>query len=444
MMNGRDQTRALRRAGNLRDARNLCEMLIETGQDAWNVLAEVEQDEGRFEPALAAWDRAIERGFQPGPTLTAKANLLLDLGRIDEAAQVFDRALAVAPEHGPALFGRASIAGFRREAVDVAPFEALLADGTPRSDSDRIHLHFALGRTYLERDDPARAFPHFAAGNALRRASYAYDIADDERLLAAFAEALPAEAIARCSGAGDPSETPIFIVGMPRSGSSLLEQILAAHPQIHGAGELLQLKQLVVREFANQGPFPAAMANRTPDQLQALGRRYLEAITGLAPGAKRIVDKLPLNFYFAGLIHLMLPNARIIHIRRDPLDTCLSCHTTLFREPVRYAHDQAELGRFYRAYQALMAHWRQVLPAARFTEVDYRDLVADPEAEARRLLEFCGMPWDDACLRPEISDRPIRTASRLQARQPVYRSSVGRAERYPDYLGPLVTALGGD
>ena len=443
-MNGRDQTRALRRAGNLRDARNLCELLIETGQDAWDVLAEVEQDEGRFELALAAWDRAIELGSQPGSTLTAKANLLLDLGRIDEAARAFDRALAVAPEHGPALFGRASIASFRRETVDAAPFETLLADGTVRSDSDRIHLHFALGRSYLESDDPARAFPHFRAGNAIRRATYTYDVADDESLLAAFAEALPAEAIARCGGAGDPDATPIFIVGMPRSGSSLLEQILAAHPQIHGAGELLQLKRLVVQEFADQGPFPAAMADQTPDQFRALGRRYLEATTGLAPGAKRVIDKLPLNFYFAGLIHLMLPNARIIHIRRDPLDTCLSCHTTLFREPVRYAHDQAELGRFYRAYQALMEHWRRVLPAARFTEVDYDDLVADPETQARRLLEFCGMPWDDACLRPEHSARPIRTAARLQARQPVYRSSVGRAGRYRDYLGPLVAALDGD
>jgi len=443
-MNGRDQTRALRRAGNLRDARNLCELLIETGQDAWDVLAEVEQDEGRFEPALAAWDRAIELGFQPGPTLTAKANLLLDLGRIDEAAQTFDRALAVDPAQGPALFGRASIADLRGETVDLASFEALLADGTARHVTDQIHLHFALGRAYLDAGDPERAFRHFGAGNAVRRASYAYDVAEDERLLAAIAGAFPAEAIRRGGGAGDPSETPIFIIGMPRSGSSLLEQILAAHPQIHGAGELLLLKQLVVEAFAGQGPFPASMADRTPEQLRALGRRYVAATAALAPGAQRIIDKLPTNFYFAGLIHLMLPNARIIHLRRDPLDTCLSCLTTLFREPVRYAHDQAELGRFYRAYQALMAHWRQVLPAARFIEVDYGDLVADPAAQARRLLEFCGMAWDDACRRPENSDRPIRTASRLQARQPVYRTSVGRAGRYRTYLGPLVAALAGD
>ena len=292
-------------------------------------------------------------------------------------------------------------------------------------------------------DDPQRAFGHFSAGNKVRRASYAYDVADDETLLAAIAAAFPADAVARSQGVGDPAETPIFIVGMPRSGTSLLEQILAVHPAIQGAGELLRIKWLVIREFAGKAPFPAVMATRTPDQLRSLGRRYVEATAALAPGAKRIIDKLPLNFYFAGLIHLMLPNARIIHLRRDPLDTCLSCHTTLFREPMRFVHDQTELGRFYRAYQGLTAHWRQVLPASRFTEVDYSRLVTETETEMRRLLDFCGLDWDTACLHTYETDRAIRTASRLQARQPVYRTSVGRAERYRAHLGPLIAALGG-
>ena len=438
------KARALRRAGDLPEARALCDRLIEAGENAWDLVAHIEQDEGRAEPAIAAWDRAIALAPRPAPMLADKANLLLDLGRIDEAAYEFGRALVLAPSHAPALFGQASIARFRRKIPDIAQLENSLASGRIQGSDDRLHLHFALGQAYLEGDDPASAFQHFSAGNALRRATYAYDVADDEQLLASIAAAFPAEMIAQRAGVGDPDESPIFIVGMPRSGTSLLEQILSAHPDIHGAGELLHLKRLVLRDLAEQGPFPAVVPELTPDQFRALGRGYLDATTPLAPGAKRIIDKLPLNFYFAGLIHLMLPNARIIHIRRDPLDTCLSCHTTLFREPVRYAHDQAELGRFYRAYQALMEHWRRVLPAARFTEVDYGDLVADPEPQARRLQEFCGIPWDDACLRPEHSGRAIRTASRLQARQPVYRSSVGRAGRYRDYLGPLVAALDGD
>jgi len=439
MMDGRDKVRSLRREGNLREARIFCELLIEIGQDAFDMLAEIEQDEGRYEQALATWDRAIALGQRPAPTLTSKANLLLDLGRFDEAGATFDRALALTPEDGPALYGRASIGSLRHEAPDTAHWQALL--GRAKSDQDRIYLHFMLGRASLDGDDPDRAFQHFAAGNALRRAAYAYNVDEDERLLTQIAEAFPADVIAEHGDAGEPSPQPIFIVGMPRSGTSLLEQILAAHPAVHGAGELLQIKQLVVQAFANQGPFPASMANRTPAQLQALGRHYVEATAGLAPGAAHIIDKLPLNFYFAGLIHLMLPNARIIHIRRDPLDTCLSCYTTLFREPVRFAHDQTELGRFHRAYRALTDHWGRVLPAARFTEVEYADLVADPEAETRRLLEFCGLDWDAACLDAHRVDRPIRTASRFQARQPVYGTSVGRAERYQEYLGPLIAAL---
>jgi len=438
-MDGRDKVRSLRREGNLREARIFCELLIEIGQDVFDMLAEIEQDEGRYDQALATWDRAIELGARAAPTLTAKANLLLDLGRFDEAGALFDRALALAPEYGPALYGRSSIGGMRGEAPDIAHWQALL--GRAGNDQDRIYLHFMLGRAHLDGDDPARAFQHFATGNALRRAAYAYSVVEDERLLTQIAEVFPADVIADHGGAGEPSPQPIFIVGMPRSGTSLLEQMLAAHPAIHGAGELLQIKQMVVRAFANQGPFPASMANRTPAQLQALGREYVETTAALAPGARRVVDKLTLNFYFAGLIHLMLPNARIIHIRRDPLDTCLSCHTTLFREPVRFAHDQTELGRFHRAYRTLTDHWTRVLPAARFTQVEYADLVKNPEAEMRRLLDFCGLDWDAACIDAHGLDRPIRTASRFQARRPVYGTSVGRARRYAAYLGPLIAAL---
>jgi tetratricopeptide (TPR) repeat protein len=386
-------------------------------------------------------DRAIERAPWPVPALSAKANLLLELGRLDEAERAFGQALGVAPEHGPALFGLASIARLRRQAPDIARLESLLADGRAQALDDRVTLHFALGRAYLDGGDPERAFPHFASGNALRRGAYAYNVADDERLLASIADAFPAALVARAADAGDPDEAPIFIISMPRSGTSLLEQILSVHPEIYGAGELLHLKHLVMRDLAEHGLFPGIVARLTAGQLRSLGRRYVETTSALAPGAKRIIDKLPLNFYFAGLIHLMLPNARIIHIRRDPLDTCLSRYTTLFREPVRFAHDLTELGRFYRAYERLMGHWRRVLPVGRFVEVDYDQLVADPETQARRLLDFCSVEWDAACLRSHESSHPIRTASRLQARQPVHRNSVGRAERYREYLAPLIAAL---
>lgn len=435
--------RTLRRAGFAADARSLCAHLIGAGIDAWSLQAELDQDEGRYDQAIAAWDRAIECADRPAPAITAKANLLLELGRIDLADTAFGQATTHAPTYGPALFGRASIAGHRRQVPDIPGLEALLAGGGTQAWEDRVHLHFALGRAYLDGDDPDQAFRHFTAGNALRRASYAYDVADDERLLASIAAAFPSELIATAADACEPSERPAFIVGMPRSGTSVLEQMLSAHPLVHGAGELLHVKRLVTRELAALGPFPGVAVDLTAEQRRMLGRHYLDATAARAPTATRIIDKLPLNFYFAGLIHLILPGARIIHIRRDPLDTCMSCYTTLFREPVRYAHDLAELGRFHRAYQRLMGHWRQVLPASRFIEVAYDRLVTDPEPEIRRLVAFCGIAWDAACLRPEASGRPIHTASRLQARQPLYPSSIGRAQRYRDHLGPLIAALDG-
>jgi tetratricopeptide (TPR) repeat protein len=435
------QAQLFRGAGKRVEARSLGKRLSAAGEDAWSLLAELDQDDGHYDRAIAAWDRAIERARWPVPALSAKANLLLELGRIDEAERAFGHALGIAPEHGPALFGQASIASLRRQAPDIARLEGLLADGHAQALDDRVTLHFALGRAYLDGADPDRAFAHFASGNALRRGAYAYDVAEDERLMASIAEAFPAALIARAAGGGDPDETPVFIVGMPRSGTSLLEQILSAHPDIQGAGELLHLKHLVMQDLAGHGPFPGIAAELTAGQLRSLGRRYVEATSALAPGAKRIIDKLPLNFYFAGLVHLMLPHARIIHIRRDPLDTCLSCHTTLFREPVRFAHDLTELGRFYRGYERLMDHWRRVLPAERFIELDYDRLVADPEPQARRLIGFCGVDWDAACLRSHESSHPIRTASRLQARQPIHRNSVGRAQRYREYLGPLIAEL---
>lgn len=413
---------------------------LEADATAWCLLAELNQDEERDEAALSAWERAILLSPDPARPATAKANLLLDLGRIDAAAAAFERALLLGPGHGPALYGQASIARFRGEAPDAAALERHLAGA--RSDDDRIHLNFALGRAYLDRDEPEPAFRYFAAGNGLRRARYRYDVGEDEQLLAAIAAAFPATLMARDPGAGDPDETPVFIVGMPRSGTSLLEQILSAHPAIHGAGELLTVKRLVLQDLAAHGIFPGVAATLTAEQRRSLGARYLAETRPLAPAARRIIDKLPLNFYFAGLIRLMLPHARIIHIRRDPLDTCLSCYTTLFREPVRFTPDPHELGRFYRAYRRLMAHWRQVLPADRFIEIEYADLVAAPEVETRRLLTFCGLDWDAGCLRPESAARPIRTASRLQARQPIHRDSIGRGERYRAYLGPLIEALG--
>ncbi len=225
---------------------------------------------------------------------------------------------------------------------------------------------------------------------------------------------------------------------MPRSGTTLIEQILSSHPMVHGAGELSILGTLAEKT----GSFPSSVPTMAPERFGALGAAYLAQVAGRSRGRGRVVDKLPSNFLFAGLIRLMLPDARIIHCRRDPVDTCLSCYTKLFVGDVPFAYDLTELGRFHRDYQALMAHWRKVLPASRFLEVDYEAVVEDIEREARRMLNFLGLPWNDAVLRFHETERPVRTASVNQVREPLYRTSVGSWKTYAAELGPLLKALG--
>ena len=229
----------------------------------------------------------------------------------------------------------------------------------------------------------------------------------------------------------------MFVVGMPRSGSTLIEQILASHPQMAGIGETLMLGRRMARALA---VLSSAAAPGT-DSVASLAGDYVKAITAHAPGRLRVIDKELGHVRYVGLIHLMLPNARIIQCRRDPMDTCLSCYTRHFGGHQPFAYDQTELGRYHRGVDALMAHWRQVIPPDRLIDIAYEDVVRDLPGMARRLVAFCGLDWDDACLRFHETRRAIRTTSMQQARKPLYASSVGRWQRYRAHLGPLLAAL---
>jgi hypothetical protein len=245
-------------------------------------------------------------------------------------------------------------------------------------------------------------------------------------------------------GTGEPSAKPIFIVGMPRSGTSLVEQILASHPLVVGGGEL-KLFERAMDDIRSAMPetcrYPELALQMSDEHFQELGGRYLAAIGRLAPAASHITDKMPTNFVFAGLIHLALPNATIIHAVRDPVDTCISCFSKLFTEGNFQTYDLAELGRYCRHYQDLMAHWHQVLPAGRILDVVYEDTVADLEGTARRILAHCGLPWDERCLDFHSTERVVRTSSAAQVRKPIYASSVGRRGAYRAMLGPLLAEL---
>jgi len=234
----------------------------------------------------------------------------------------------------------------------------------------------------------------------------------------------------------------VFVLGMPRSGTTLVEQILASHPKVFGTGEFVEMGKLAAAIGGpNEGEFPEAVAAMSGEELRQLGGSYLQMIRRKAPTAERITGKALDNFALAGLIHLALPSARMIHIRRDPRDTALSCFSILFTNGQDHTYDLAELGRFYRAYEALMEHWRNVLPEDVLLEVQYEEVVCDLERQARRMVGHCGLQWDGACLAFYRTKRSVQTASAAQVRQPIYDSSVGRWRAYEDLLQPFLQAL---
>jgi tetratricopeptide (TPR) repeat protein len=335
--------------------------------------------------------------------------------------------------------------------ADPGPDElrALLAE--PRiSPTDAAHLHFTLGRLLDRLGQPDNAFQHYKETNRLRRELIqstrdAHDADENSRFVDRLIALFSPRWFERVRGLGLDTEEPVFIIGMPRSGSSLVEQILSNHPDVAGAGELRDLPNSVQALPARLGtsePYPDCLTRLEPMVIRQLGEEYLARVRDLAGPARRITDKMLGNFLHLGLIATIFPRARVIHCRRDPLDTCVSCFMQIFRG-MNFSLDLEHLGRYYRDYQRLMAHWQKVRPLP-ILEVVYEELVADVEAGSRRLVEFCGVPWDERCLRFYENPRPVRTVSKHQVRQPVYSSSVGRWRRYAAHLAPLQKALGVD
>jgi tetratricopeptide (TPR) repeat protein len=407
--------------------------------------AMVERALGLLAHAQASARRAFALRPDAADTLALLGSLAIDHGRFDEAEDWLRRALAIDPGLPEAL---ASLTTLRKMSPADAPWrdaaERALARGLAVAHA--INLHHALGKYYDDVDDHDAAFRHHRTGNEIaRRSRLRYGRAEMTQRVTQTLAAFDRDALAALAGPGSAelaSERPVFVVGMPRSGTSLTEQILASHPQVHGAGELLYWIFAADAERAANPEQRAVNPEQRAAMIAELGRAYLEGLATQAPEASRVVDKLPVNFRNAGLIHAALPGARFIHLERNALDTCLSIYFQGFSAAHPYATDFGDLAHYYHEYRRLMAHWRSVLPPQTLLEVRYEDLVEDPEGWTRRMLAHIGLPWDPRCLEFHRTERPVLTASNWQVRQPIGKGSVGRWRRYDKFIGPLREALG--
>ena len=390
---------------------------------------------GRLDAAAASTARALELTPDAADAVALLGSLAIDRGRFDEAEVLLGKALTLSPDLPEALMGLTAV---RRMTTGDASWRdaatRALARGLPVAHA--IGLHHALGKYHDDLGEAEAAFEHHRQGHALaRRSRPAYDRAAATSRVTRTLAAFDRHALAQLQAAGNPSERAVFVFGMPRSGTTLAEQILASHPEVHGAGEVL------FWQFAADAELAAPAGERSAT-IAALGERYLELFAALPAAKRRVVDKLPSNFKNLGLIHAALPQARFIHLERHPLDTCLSIYFQGFTAAHAYAADLADLGHYYREYRRLMAHWRATLPAELLLEVRYEALADEPETWSRRMLDHLALPWDPRCLEFHRTERAVLTASSWQVRQPIGKGSIGRWRRYERFLAPLREALG--
>jgi len=409
------------------------ELLYNIGR-AYQKMGNASRGVGFLERAAAARPSSYEAVFALAETLSM-------LGNYDEAERCYRASEALGAPKAGVLSGIAAVRRQTAESNVLAEIETELARHTAADPSPAKSLHFAAAKTLVDLKRTEEAWPHLVAANAQ---SPAFDLArytaDQDALIRLFSGPF----LDSRDAYGSPSERPVFIVGMPRSGTSLTEQILSSHPAVAGAGELTYMHTIANRLFYSLGPgavFSDQVRALTPERAKSLAGEYLGKIDYFSTTAARVVDKMPHNFHLVGLIALLFPKARIVFCRRDPMDNCFSIYSNALNDFHSYGADLATLGAYYRQHIRLMAHWNKVLPG-RIFEMRYETLVGDLEGEARRLTDFVGLDWDPACLDFFKTERTVATISKWQVRQPIYRTSVARWKPFAAHLEPLESALG--
>ncbi|HEX4480694.1 MAG TPA: sulfotransferase [Rudaea sp.] len=399
---------------------------------------------GEYDPAIEIYDALLREFPQQAHVWLSLGHALKTAGQNDRAIAAYTKCTELDPAFGEAYWSLANLKTFRFNNAQVQTMRDALAR-VDLDDEHRLHLDFALGKSLEDRREYKESFDHYATGNALRLKRVPYSADETSRRFARAREIYTFDFFRERASAGCDTAAPIFIVGLPRSGSTLIEQILASHPQVEGTMELPEITSMTRALKHASGDKSATyhdtLARMSANELRDLGEQYLER-TRVHRKLSRpfFIDKMPNNFAHIGLIHLALPNAKIIDARRHPMACCFSIFKQHFARGQNFAYSLDDLARYYRDYVALMAHFDTVLPG-RIHRVQYESMVVDTESEVRRLLDYCGLPFDVACLRFFENDRPVRTASSEQVRQPIYTTGVDLWRRYETWLGPLRTAL---
>jgi tetratricopeptide (TPR) repeat protein len=409
----------------------------------WVMLGNVCTRMMRQPDALLAFEEAARLNPNEVRLRLSIGHLHKTLGHRRESEDAYKSCLALDPNFSEVYWSLADLKTYVFSGAEVAAMQALVK-GDGGDDTDQAHLHFALGRAFEHRNSYAAAFEHYAAGNRRRRKTVVFDIRVFENKTRRVRKCFDATFFAERANAGFGDPAPIFVVGLPRSGSTLVEQILASHSSVEGTFELPNVLT-IVRELDHANPehdaYPERVNSIPLAQFALLGRRYIEETAPLRSGRRHFIDKMPNNFSHVGLIHSMLPDAIIIDVRRHPMDSCFSTYKQHFAEGQSFSYDLDDLGRYYRCYLSLMDHWDAVLPG-KVLHLQYEHLVRDPETNIRRLLRHCGLDFEPGCLAFHETKRPVRTASAEQVRQPLYASGVGYWKHFETQLEPLRLALG--
>ena len=392
--------------------------------------------------AIRAYEKALEISpNKPGP-LCGLAHHLKTVGEQEQAIAAYRRCIAVKPDHAEAYWSLANLKTFRFEGSEIEAMQALL-EGDDLLDESRVQIHNALGLDYEARGDYDTAFSHLEQCNQLRRIAEDYDPVKTETRTDENIEVFDEDFLGKNAGAGNTDTSPIFVVGLPRSGSTLIEQILASHSLVDGTHELFDLAH-VVKRIRGRGKrelrYPDTLLDLSTDDWCGIGTDYIESTRRYRAGAPYFIDKNPNNFTFIGLIRLILPNAKIINARRHPLDSCFGSYKQLFASGQPFAYDLTEVGEYYLQYRRLVDHFQNLMPGF-ILDVHYEQVVADLEVQVRRILDFCNLPFEAECLRFHETERAVKTASSEQVRRPIYASSVNLWRNYEQHLDELIETL---